>query len=539
MNAVSRSKEFLRIKSLPRREWQTDERLPEIIEVLTEHLKTPKGAMTLWPEQAVALNECYDCGGLFGPIAVGKGKALVSILAPVAMEAERPLLFVPASLRDQTLLKVIPEMKKHWRLHPNLEVRGSSELSLAHKADMLEELKPDLIVIDECHQFKNRKAARTRRLSRYLYEHPEVSVVALSGTMTRKSLRDYHQIALWALGEGTPLPETWNELQDWADALDVGIPAQDRVAPGALKEFCENGETIREAFGKRLYQTPGVVASGETELGTSLRLSPWGVSPPKKIEKALKAMRKTWTTPGGEEFTEVVDLWRHARSVALGFYYRWDPAPPKEWVDARREWKIYVREILARAKKIDSELQVWNLCAANEQLRKDHPWHRWRALKDTFEVNSVPIWVDDFAAVEAAVWLLEQEGICWVEHIAFGEKVAELAGVPYFGGGAKASREILDIEGPIVASMAAHSEGKNLQRYNKMLIASPPSSGKRWEQTLARLHRPGQEADTVAVDVAMFCNEHKQAFSKALMEAKYIQDSFGSRQKLLYADIVF
>lgn len=537
MNSVSKSKEFLRIEALPRRDWEKDPSLPDAISLLTDYLKTPEGSMVLWPEQAAALRDCHDCGGLFAPIAVGRGKALVSLLAPVVMEAKNPLLLVPAALRDQTNLKVIPEMKKHWNLHPNLSVRGYSELSLAHQASMLEELSPDLIVMDECHLVKNRRAARTRRLIRYLASNPDVPVVALSGTMTRKSLRDYHQLILWALGEGAPVPETWNELQDWADALDVGVPDVERVHPGALKRLCSSGESVREAFGRRLYQTPGVVATGEHELGTSLQILKWEIEPPPKVLQALEEMRETWETPGGEEFIEAVDLWRHGRTVALGFYYKWDPPPPRDWLIARREWKAYVRDILMRSRKIDSELQVWNLCAANKTLRVDHPWHSWKAIKDTFKINSIPVWNDDFAIKQAAKWLDEYKGICWVEHIAFGQRLSEMSGFPYFGGGDKASREILDAEGPIIASIAAHSEGKNLQRYSENLVVSPPSSGKKWEQAVGRTHRAGQQADVVRFWVSYFCTEHKASFSQARLEAKYIQDSFGSRQKLLYADI--
>jgi hypothetical protein len=310
-----------------------------------------------------------------------------------------------------------------------------------------------------------------------------------------------------------------------------------RVRPGALLRLCREGEPVREGFGRRLYETPGVIATGEQELGTSLQITRWDTQAPMNVLEMVEEMREKWATPGGEEFTEAVDLWRHAREVALGFYYQWDPPPPKPWSDARRAWKAYVGEILERSRKIDSELQVWNLCAANENLRLDHPWHAWRRLKDTFKPNIKPVWADDFALAAAKKWLQENEGICWVEHIAFGEALSIVSKVPYYGSGAKASREILDAEGPIIASMRAHSEGKNLQRYSKNLIVSPPTSGKLWEQVLGRTHRPGQQADEVTVEVALFTPEHYAAFSKAREEAEYIENMFGSRQKLMYADV--
>ena len=203
---VSATGEFRRVQALPRRNWN-DADLPELTGLLTEMLRTPGGDMTLWPIQAAALREIHDYRGAFLPIGVGRGKALISLLAPVVLESKRPVLFVPADLREQTNRKVLPEMRLHWKLRPQLKVIGYSELSLAKNARMLWELRPDLIILDECHSVKNPGAGRTRRMRRFMKEFPETVVVAMSGTVSNRSIKDYWHIVFWALKERlTPLP---------------------------------------------------------------------------------------------------------------------------------------------------------------------------------------------------------------------------------------------------------------------------------------------------------------------------------------------
>ena len=535
---VAKTSELLRIAALLRRDWQTDSK--ELAKLLTDELKTPKGSMQLWPVQAAALADCYDCGGLFAPIAVGKGKALISILAPVVMEAERPLLLVPAQLREQTRKQVLPEMRKHWQLHDNLKIVGYSELSVVSGKDLLEEIRPDLIVLDEAHSVKNDKAARTRRLRRYLKAHPDTRIVALSGTMTRKSLREYWRILLWALGEKrAPLPRHWRELQDWADALDEDVDEESRLAPGALERIlCEPGEPARLGYRRRLVESPGVVATSEEELGTSLRIIPMNFKQPGAVHGALSNLRSTWETPNGDPIVEAVDLWRHARELALGFWYRWDPPAPKRWLDARREWKVFVRNLISRNQEFDSELQVWNFCEADPDRSPE--WMQWESIKDDFKPNVVAEWISDFALRLATRWLdvtQPEGGIVWVEHVEFGKKLAAMSGYPYFGAGTKAAEELLTARGPVILSIAAHSEGKNLQHYSRNLVVSPPSSGKRWEQLLGRTHRPGQKADEVFVGYFATTPEQHASFQSAMNEARYIEETIGARQKLLYADI--
>lgn len=533
ISAVQYTTELRRIELLPRRTINEME-CQYLAKRMTELLKTNKGTMSLWPIQAIALMEIAEIGGAFCPVGVGMGKTLVSLLAPVVLESKNPVLLVPAALRDQTLAHVLPAMSKHWLLHSNLKVIGYSELSLEKNANMLNKIEPDLIVMDECHYIRHKQAGRTRRLVRYLRARPKTACVALSGTIANKSLKDWAHIAKWALNNNAPIPEKWQELSEWADALDVDVPDEQRPLPGALRKFCQTeGESIRAGFRRRLVETPGVIATKTDDLGCSLVVKKKNIAVPVQALRALEELRKTWETPNGDMLTQAIDVWRHARELALGFYYRWDPPAPREWMDARREWKRYAREVLKHNRRgLDTELQVWN-----ESKRTPHPeWIEWKELKDTFKPNPVAEWISGFAVTACAEWLDTEEGIVWVEHRAFGEKLAELSGKPYFGAG---DDSILRTDKKsIIASIGAHSEGKNLQRFSKNLVVVPPTSGKAWEQLLGRTHRAGQLADTVEVDLFLHVQELYGCFEKARSEAQYLEETYGHRQKLNYADIV-
>lgn len=530
--------EFRRIHNLPRRVWEADPSLPELTSLLTAHLKTPNGTMELWAIQAAGLREIYEVGGLFGPMAVSSGKTLITLLAPVLLEAERPLLVVPATLREQTRQFVLPEMAKHWRLHPNLTIVGYTEISLEKNATFLVKHRPDLIIADECHRLKNTQAGRTKRLIRYMRENPEAKFVALSGTVTNRSIRDYAHILRWCLGERAPLPQSWQELSQWADTLDELRPGEEPGPPGALEVWSVEGN-VRKGYRNRLVQTPGVIATKEDELGVSLQILSRRPKVPDRVASLIHTMVNKWVTPYGDEITEAVDLWRHVRELACGFYYRWEPPPPADWLEARRAWKTYVRNtLLHNRRQLDTELQVWNEAA--KAKRPPVEWVEWEAIKGTYEINTVAEWVDDYAVNDATEWLEEVGGIVWTEHRAFGERLAEASGCPYFGAGPKANVGILEHKGPCIASIRAHCEGKNLQHnHHANLISTPPSSGKTWEQLLGRTHRHGQRAPTVTNEVYTQIPELVASFRQAVRDAHYLEHTLGSRQKLLYADINF
>ncbi len=202
-------------------------------------------------------------------------------------------------------------------------------------------------------------------------------------------------------------------------------------------------------------------------------------------------------------------------------------------MEARRDWKKYVRETLKHNRRgLDTELQVWNECRTLSNVGE---WQRWKDVKDEFKPNSVPVWIDDFAIRAARVWLEQEEGICWTEHTAFGKRLSEISGHKYYGAG---DDSILDASGPIIASIRSHGTGKNLQQWSKNLIVSLPPNGSTIEQLLGRTHRPGQSQDEVTNMIWLHTQELNNGLEKAFADARYLQESTGNRQKLLYADVI-
>jgi hypothetical protein len=444
--------------------------------------------------------------------------------------AERPLLLIPAKLRDKTQ-RDFKELRDSWRATDEPRICSYELLGRTQAADFLWEYEPDLIIADEAHRLKNCKAAVTRRVGRYMVKNPGTVFCALSGTITKRSLMDFAHIAEWCLGDGAPVPLTRYELEQWAQAIDEENQWSDcRRAPGALLDL--GHPDVREGFRQRLIQTPGVVASTGSNVDASLTITRWKVDTPPEVRDALTHLAKYWETPDGFPLISAVDVWRHARELALGFWYRWDPEPPEEWLRCRLQWAAFARLVLSKSRTLDSEAQV-------VEKHKDSLFYQaWARVKDSYVPTVVATWLTDAYIQDALRWADQNDGIIWVEHRAVGRALEDL-GVPYYSnmGLDRHGRSIDDASGSIAASIAANSEGRNLQRFSKNLILSCPTTGDRWEQLLGRTHREGQKADEVSVEVHLGCEQSELGFQQALSDARYQKGVLGAAQKLLLADI--
>jgi hypothetical protein len=535
---VQRTAELRRVAALPRRVW-TAEEAEQLADQLTAILRTATGAMRLRPMQAVALAEVGMVGGLFGILRVGAGKTIVSLLAPVVAEAERPLLIIPAGLVAKTR-RDYRMLREHWEI-PEPRIATYEWLATAGAANALDELAPDLIVADESHKLKNPKAAVTRRVRRFMNAHPATKFVAMSGTITKRSILDYAHVLRWALKDAAPLPANYSDLEAWADALDARKRMLRQARPGALVDLCVDEadranwdvtprDCARRAYRQRLIETPGVVATETSSVDASIVVR--AVAPPKSaaIDAAFDALRQKWELPDGEPIMDAPSMWRHAREIALGFYYRWNPKPPRAWLDARRTWAAFVRQQLSGSRTIDTEAQVKQRFPNVRELTD------WLAVEATFTPTTELVWIDDSVVKLAADWLLNDCGIMWVEHVLFAEALAQRTRVPYYGGGNASDAEKHPAGASMILSTEAGREGLNLQAWSSNFILSAPPNNERWEQLLGRTHRDGQEADEVTFDVAAFSHECVESFFQARRDAEYVAASLGSPQKLLVAD---
>src|SRR5690606_28768693 len=124
--------------------------------------------------------------GLLGPIGVGWGKTGIAELAGelvsrIEGRRLRTVALVPPELREKTI-RDRSWWSEHYDYDPPLLV-SHAKLSVPAASLYLEELRPDVIVIDEAHAFRHMKSARTKRLVRYAVEHPETRFIILSGTL--------------------------------------------------------------------------------------------------------------------------------------------------------------------------------------------------------------------------------------------------------------------------------------------------------------------------------------------------------------------
>lgn len=544
--AVGRSAEYERIAALPRRAYSADD-ADALAALLTARLRQPDGRKTLLPIQALALAEALRVGGLFGPIAAGAGKTLISLLLPIFLRSTRPLLVVPASLARKTVAERAAYAQA-WQLPDFVRVISYEKISVVSGKTLLEDYQPDAVIFDEAHRLKNAQAAVTRRVKRFLRDRPDVRVAAMSGTMTGRSLREYAHIAAWCLRH-SPVPVTWHDVEEWAAALDERVDGGRRRSPGVLLELCDDderaiaraGESLRAArlaYRRRLTDTPGVVATSESEIGTGLEITTRDLDAPAVCVDAIAALRQAWELPDGEVFADAPSLWRHARTLALGWYYRWTTPAPAAWLDARRAWAAFCRETIAHSRgAYDTELEVALGCA--EGRLPTHEYVAWSAVRDTFKPITEPVWLSDWAVERAIAWAATP-GLVWCEHTAFGRRCAEQSGMPYYGAQALDARTGRGIEshrkGSAFVSRMSVSTGQNLQdRWHRNLFVCPPPNNESTEQALARTHRQGQDADTVSAEIWITCKENVDAIDRIRAQAEYARDSMLGAQRVLLA----
>ncbi len=415
VRGVPKSTELTRILNIPRRVLD-----PSTVDDCTFVFALPWSKMKLWPLQSAALVEACQANGLFAPLGVGAGKTLITLCLYEALSSTRQVILLPPQLKKQLFNKLLPEYRKHFKMpdvfanagdKPGIYVIGYSELSSVKKADILDRIKPDLVVCDEAHSLRHKDSARTKRFLRFMRENPGTRFCALSGTITTRSIKDYQHLIDLALRKHSPVPSGHSELQDWSNAIDV--VSDKAMQPGALMEFCNEEETqqallnpkaaVRSGFRRRLVSTLGVVASTEDALGSSLVIRRLDLPMPQIVLDVIEGTNKTWSidyneyeqTRPVESKDDALSLNRSLRQLASGFFLRWnwkDQQKDVEWLTARKAWHQEMRGYLATQSRagLDSPLLLARAAAEAYALEQESERLEAHAL-EAGELNSAEL----------------------------------------------------------------------------------------------------------------------------------------------------
>lgn len=552
MPSVQDSAELRRILAIPRRVY-TDADADRLVDLLTSALKTPHGTMRLMRHQAIALAEIAQYGGAFLPLPVGAGKTLISFLAPVVyasmrgVPVHRPLLVIKASLLDKTNQDEI-DLRQHWTLPPFMRKITYEKISRATSADFFRTYDPDFLIADEAHAWKNVKASSSRKGLRFLNERTHVPFVVLTGSPIGTSIKDTAHLMSRALGHMSPLPRNYIDVTEWACAIDV--EARNPFDEGALALLAQPGEDVRIALQRRIVETPGVVTMRGVTIDTPITIrSHVRDIAPEQIE-ALTNLRKLGQTPDGELAEDSLAIARHASELALGFYSTWDPRPPAEWLARRRAWHSICRDVLdANQREIDSAEQLTLHLARHPEHYPEaaRAWRSWKEIEPEYTRTPVARWFSDHTLRWCLAWLEKDRkdiarggSILWTNRPAFGLRLAELSGLPYFGEegiDVRTGARIGAARGQILASSGACGTGHNLQSFARNLCLDIPRSPILWEQRIGRTHRPGQRAALIEVDLAFGIIEDAIRFESACAHALNAQLLEGQPKKLCLADV--
>ena len=561
-----------RIANLPRRDW-VKEATPELIREMTNICRAPNGTMVLRASQAITLYEAATLGGVFAAIRTGGGKTIVSGLLPYVLGAENPILFVPAKLKKKTRIE-FAQLRQHWKIPKNYRIESYEKLGQKQHEKMLDNNQHDLVVCDEAQLLKHVKSsARARRMAKHkrAYNPP---MCCLSGTPGE--VDEFAHLLWWCLGSGAPVPSEEEELAVWAGCLNAKVDEWARTDPAELVPHLgpEAADYPKKAFRDRLVSTPGIIVSVDTYEGSRLIVRPRYVEPEKATEAAFADLRQVLEMPDGWSLADAAfEGWAAARQLGLGYYYMHDPRPPEPFRDVRKHYCKFVRTVLEYSERYDSELQVREALASGHLLSPQWTpsahltpahwekarkygiigrtiWDAWQIMQPEYTPKRYPVWLSDAVIDSAIAWgraagAQQQGGIIWVDSVAFGNRLVEKTGWPYFRNmGLDQNKRFIESDAvgskeTIIASIESNKEGRNLQgKWHRNLIIDLPTQGDDMQQLVSRTHRDGQNSTNVFVDYMVPCYEYYNAMFGVIERNQSDFQNWSQRYRLLDADVV-
>lgn len=507
---ASARQEVMRICNLPVIQEPTEEE----IALVSKHY-CPDGFFTLFPEQVKALMQFHDYGNILCPVKVGGGKTLICVL--VANDAfeifkkRRILLMNPTNIIDQLKETELPLYRRHMSINvpfywmtmvskqrrllmakskkPGVYVVSYDMLSRETGEAVMNAIEPDMVIGDEIHRIASaRSSVRNGRFKKIIKKY-NPAIVSLSGTLLKKSIKDYRYIVNTTLKENSFLPLSTLVSDAWAALVDSDASSIDEFNPSSApqpgpirplifmvrehfpeEKFPDNLVGFRNALKFRSHSCPGVVASDSEEGGVPLRISNitlskeetegrpgWG-----KLQEIIHQVTKQWQTPNGDEIPHAMHIWSYRYTLeGFGFYNSlyWPEAEAlaehkkisvgeakvllERSIDhhlLKQEYNKALRHWLSTHTKtgMDSTALVGKEMSLNGPKNVgDVLYNSWKAAKDADFENKIEryssvVRVCDFRLnkiVEWAKWYRKEKGfrgaILWFKHQGVGDWLEE------------------------------------------------------------------------------------------------------------------
>lgn len=480
-------------------------------------------------------------------LGCGHGKSLLSYVAPEVYGVRRPVLMVPASLRSQTIQQYAAWSRVYRCGYPP-KVLSYETLSSLGRRDVLQDLNPDLIVLDEFHMLGNSSSARWRRLARYVASTPSCRVVALSGTAIVRSIKDMGHIAHACLRDLSPLP-TGRGLELWSEAIDLGTePSADvlrYMAPlchVAAEPVTKRG--TRRAYKKHMSVSTGVTMTSSVSCAASLRIELWKPScnVPVGLASAVHTLKTRWELPDRRLLVDAFEMDRHTQTLPLGFYTRHVPPVDPGWASSRKNWERIVRRVLDSGNADspgEAAQQALQGRLGNDARACYESWLFWRNKAP----NTEAVWTEDGGSyvLDVLTEYLKQQRepgsapIIWLWSRALGVRCTRW-GFSYYGQGSTAPTRALSDQA-LAMSWRVHGKGWNGQAYWRQLALQGPTNAAQLEQLLCRTHRPGQTHDVVFTH-ALIGPWAEERWQKLQAGAHFLQDTTGEPQRALFASVI-
>lgn len=342
-------------------------------------------------------------GGLFGPQGVGSGKTLCTICSAIrsitARGHYRTCIIIPPQVLDQLALTDILWARERinfegvpfhicsgtWqqrreisrRSGPGVWVYAYSSLSTKTGYEELKNIRASCYILDEAHNVSRHQATRSKRFHAILKELEDdkivewvqqmtgstrvqaIELVAVSGTLTKKSIKDYSHLATRALGRMSPTPIHQSSVEFLGNAIDANsgcaVSERDKFVLGFVTRWARANhyevdkpprreddtdeeyekrlrvplsyqDQLRQAFMHRLHRSPGVVATEDQGVDASLLISwiePEQPDDAPAIQNMFELMRQVVLekkTPAGDDIDYPMHQYKWLWELSAGFY---------------------------------------------------------------------------------------------------------------------------------------------------------------------------------------------------------------------------